>query len=612
MADCLAHRGPDGTSLWRNGGIGMGHLLLATTPESTADRLPLVGGHETFVLTADARIDNRRELASVLGIEKSGDSVCGDDRLILAAYQRWGEQAPEHLVGDFAFAVWDARRQSLFCARDPMGIKPLYYYRSDRFVAFASEIKAVLACPGVPRSVDELKVADHLRWSFDDRQRTFYRGVLRLPAAHSLTVSSRSVSLRRYWNLDGARELRLKSNDEYTEAFRELFVEAVRCRTRSRFPVGSTLSGGLDSSSIACTAGHSLPAELRPLRTFSAVFPTLPPRELRWIDERRYIDAVLKSGEFDHSYVYADRSSPLVDWQRVYGHLDEPTLAPNLYLHWEIYKAAAAKGVRVVLDGLDGDTTVSHGLGRFADLARTGRWLRLVSEAKALSRRYPRGYPFRQVVWRLGFRPLMPERLVQAWRTVRRRPNPQSDVPNLLRREVADRVDAATGPPARSSAFETARQSHWRALSSPLMSYTMELADVASSAFAIEARYPFFDRRLIEFCLSIPAEQKLHDGWTRAIMRRAMEGILPGEVQWRVDKADLSFNFKRTLFERDRRVIEDITTSPVRLLDDYVDRQVLRDTYERWSEQPMRRETDALSLYTATTLALWLGLESRT
>jgi asparagine synthase (glutamine-hydrolysing) len=175
----------------------------------------------------------------------------------------------------------------------------------------------------------------------------------------------------------------------------------------------------------------------------------------------------------------------------------------------------------------------------------------------------------------------------------------------VINRGFAHRIPEAGN--GRNGWFESARQDHCTALTAPLISYAMEFADAASSAFGIEARYPFFDQRLVEFCVSIPAGQKLRNGWTRAVMRRAMEGILPRAVQWRVDKADLSFNFKRRLFERDRATIQELLKSRLGCLEEYVDVQAVQDAYRRWSEQPMQREKDALTLYTVATLALWLG-----
>ena len=162
MLTSLAHRGPDGTGVWCEGPAGLGHLMLWTTPESLLERLPLVspGGH--LVLTADARIDNRADLIRTLALGGRPAEALTDSHLILAAYEKWGERCPEHLLGDFAFALWDARQHRLFCARDHMGVKPLYYYKSPRLFACASELKALFYLPEVPRRVNDMRVVDHL------------------------------------------------------------------------------------------------------------------------------------------------------------------------------------------------------------------------------------------------------------------------------------------------------------------------------------------------------------------------------------------------------------------------------------------------------------------
>jgi asparagine synthase (glutamine-hydrolysing) len=294
----------------------------------------------------------------------------------------------------------------------------------------------------------------------------------------------------------------------------------------------------------------------------------------------------------------------------MFSQLDEACWAPNLYLHWELYKAASARGVRVLLDGLDGDTTVSHGLGYLADLVRMGRWIRFVRESRALSRRNARSYPFGRTVWNTGIRPCLPDAMIRVWRTLRFQPVAQADSSDVLRQAFAERIGC--GRKTRSAVsggaagVETERQGHVRALSSPLMTSVLEMTDAASSAFGIEARYPFLDQRLIEFCVALPAEQKLQGGWTRAVMRRAMAGVLPNEVQWRLDKADLGCNFRRRLFEGDRAIIEDVVTSGLAPLEEHVDVQAVRAAYRRWSRQPLQQRADALTLFKVVTLAMWL------
>jgi asparagine synthase (glutamine-hydrolysing) len=606
MDRALAHRGPDAASQWIDGSVGMGHRTLWTTPESVRERQPVVDPDGAFVVTGDVRIDNRTELASELDLDLHAADG-GDATLVLAAYKKWGERAPERLIGDFAFAIWDSRNRTMFCARDPMGVRPLYYaHRPRELFALASHVDGVLACQRVPRTVNQARVAEHLLRRTDDRAATFYETVVRLPAAHSMTVRPDAVLLRRYWSLDRIRELHLGSNDEYEEAFRECFLEAVRCRTRSAFPVGSTLSGGLDSSSIACAAGRVITDDLKPVRTFSAIFPSLPANELRRSDERPYVQAALAHSSFDHTWIRADEASPLLDGPRMMRHLGGASLAANLYIHWEMYRRASAKGVRVFLDGIDGDTTVSHGFEYLTELASAGRLLKFLHEARAVGTRNRVG--LKRIAWEFGIGPFVPDilaRLSHAWRRrAARALDRRSLLSAELRRRAAEAGLLRAALPSRNSL--SARASHVRGLNSPLIPYALELADAATGAFAIEARYPYFDRRLVELCVSLPPRLKLRDGWNRATMRCALGGVLPPEIQWRVDKADLSPNFTRTLFSRDRNLISDVIHSESGL-ERYLRLDALRTVYGEWKADPLRRVEHARVLFAVTTLGLWLN-----
>jgi len=607
MVESVAHRGPDAAGVWRDGPIGLGHRMLWTTPESLDEQLPLMNALGNVIVTADARIDNRDELVAALGVERGRLGEISDGELILRAYERWGEDSPKRLLGDFAFAVWDARRRTLFCARDHCGVKPFYYYQSEKTFLFASEVKALLGTGEVPRRLNQVRVADYLAGIFDDQASTFYRGVFRLPAGHSMTVCRDEARVRPYCRLDPSREIRLGSDEDYADAFRERFNEAVRCRLRSVFQVGSLLSGGLDSSSIVSTARRMLgQAGDRQLHTFSAVFPGLPEVDLKQIDERRFVDAVLAMGDLTPHYVRADRLSPLHDLDRVFWHEDEACLTPNLYMHWALYGAAHRQDVRVLLDGIDGDTTVSHGLEYLGELARGGKVAALGREVMALSRRHKQAP--RRILWQFGLSPLVPAPAKRIWRTVRRghpRPWGLNTVinPAFARRVgLAERAEAVQGK--RETPARSARENHWRELNSPLLPYALEVADKAAAAFSLEPRYPFFDRRLIEFCLALPAEQKLRQGWTRFVMRRAMAAVLPDDVCWRTGKANLSPNFKRRLLDHDRDLLDDVIMHDPQIIEEYVDVSALREVYGRYASEPM--SDDALTIYSTVTLALWL------
>lgn len=249
MWSILSHRGPDGGSVWMDGAIGLGHQMLWTTPESLIEQMPFIKPGPGLAIVADARIDNREELITKLALKNEPATSRTDSQLILSAYEKWGEDCVDRLIGDFAFAIWDGRAQSLFCARDHFGIRPFYYfYKNGSCFLFATEIKSLLTVPIVPRRLNETRVADYLDSFVEDEEITFYQDIKRLPRSQLLRISRTACKFRQYWSLDPKHEIRFSSNEEYAEAFREQFFQAVACRLRSAFPVGASLSGGLDSS----------------------------------------------------------------------------------------------------------------------------------------------------------------------------------------------------------------------------------------------------------------------------------------------------------------------------------------------------------------------------
>lgn len=602
MVDILAHRGPDGAEIWIEGSIGFGHRMLWTTPESLLEKLPLI--KNDLIITADARIDNREELKTSLNLPDRPLEKISDSEFILAAYEKWGEDCSRHLIGDFAFAIWDKQKQTLFCARDHIGAKPFYYYRSGATFVFSSEIKPILILPGVSQQINELKVAYHLSFFSSDRCSTFYKDISRLPAAHSLTINKARTKTTQYWCLDPSHTIRFRSDKEYVEAFREIFSEAVRCRLRSAFPIGTTLSGGLDSSSIACVAKQFLEDWGKTqLHTFSAIFPNSPEEDLKWIDERYYINIVQGLGGFQPHFVEADRFNPL---SQLLWNDDEAHFAPNLFIHQELYSSAHTNGVRVFLDGLDGDSVVSYGWDRITELIYTLKWKTLSTELKSLSKRFR--VPRKKLLWKYGYLPFIqqPTQFLLQWLGKTDYNSPYESVISVSlseRVQLAEKIQCFMKE--KPALTFTARQAHWLALTDGLHQQALELTDKASTRFSLEARYPFYDRRLMEFCLALPSSQKLRQGWTRAILRHAMSDILPKEVQWRVSKGNLSSNFQRNFLGFEQRMIEE-TISESERLEKYINIPALQVAYQNYVSDPIRSKQSALTVFCAVTLACWL------
>jgi asparagine synthase (glutamine-hydrolysing) len=554
-------------------------------------------------LAFTGRIDNRVELAAELAAELDG-ARHSDGQLVLAAHCRFGDRCVERLEGDFAFAIWDPGQGRLFCARDALGVLPLYYHAArDRF-AFASRLDALLCLPGLPRELDRTRVADFIARHHDPVQGTFYRAVRRLPPGHTLAVSDGPPLLRCYWRPE-AGAAGPRSERECVEAFGATLDRAVRARLRGQAgAVGAMLSGGLDSSSLVCLARRALSG--RTLHTFSAVFASAPPAEARAIDERDHVAAVVAGGGLHAHELHADRLSPLLGLERELRARAEPFDGPNMYLHLAAFERAAQLGLRAMLDGSGGDDVVSHGLELLPWLAVTGRWTALHRELAALARRH------RTTTWRLlrqlVLRPLLPPALLRARARL------------LGRTQPFDRLALVAPELARDSAVRerwlAARRNGWprplrreqaEGLRSPLLGYAFEGVHHEAASFGIQPLYPFFDRRLVELCLSLPPEQSLHRGWDRVVMRRALEGLLPPAVQWRAGKARLASNFLRQLWQRERHRLAATVRDERGLLTPFVDRPALLACYERYSAAPLRASEEAQALYGLVQLASWLA-----
>ena len=507
--------------------------------------------------------------------------------------------------------------RSLFAARDPLGVKHFYYYyRPGKLFALASEIKALFAIDGIPRILNEERIGDYLVASSEDRENTFFEGIYRLPATHALSVNKTHLKTWQYWKPED-RELRLKNDGEYHEMFREHFTTAVTARLRSLYPVGSMLSGGLDSSSIVCVASKFLKDHAKPpLQTFSAIFPSVAEVDPR-IDERRYMRSVIERTGCTSHMVTADDTSPFSDIDKLQWHTDHPVGAP-IYMDWQIFKAAQSAGVKTVLSGFDGDSTVSHGYEDLGNLAIRGRYLRLVRESFALRKNMPRrSHSLKRLIWRNGIARSLPPWTFDAWRKVRgRNPTDHSAPPITFplhfnsvnpqfrgARDLEDRVRRlrSANYPEGISPIEY----HWRALTNGFFSEVLENVEKASAAFEVEARFPFFDRRLVEFCISLPPGQRIFRGWTRSIFRHAMKGLVPEDVLWRTDKSNIGASVKLGMLRHGSDQLKRLVEPDSSRLTDYVDLASLRSAYDSYCQNPMEREPEALLMLTNVYLSNW-------
>jgi asparagine synthase (glutamine-hydrolysing) len=555
MARLMERRGPDGTGLWLDGSVALGHTLLATTPESLNETLPLCHPETGCVITADVRLDNRPELLPALG-ESRRLAQAGDGRLLLEAYLRWGDSCVDHLLGDFAFAIWDPRHRRLFAARDHMGMRQLiYHHQEGRFFAFATEPRAVLALPRTPYRINEARIADFLVNPLEgvDKTSTFFEEVFRLPPGHTTTLGADRLQHRHYWRPETQPELQLESDDAYAEAFLEVFTEAVRCRLRSTDgSLGSMLSGGMDSGSIVAVARGILAAEGRgPLKTFSAVGP-----DAATCRETRTIHAALTMGGIDPQLIdYTRLGNLLPALTELMWAVDEP-FDGNMNLARAVYLSASRHGIKVMLDGAGGDTLLSEG-SHLRRLIASGKWLRAWNEAIGQKRFWGPSYR----AWKLMFGGIR-SAATPNWLRRRRRNwlNSKSFDAALSKtlisatfaervglRERLERLSSHRSAEPVSFALERAE-----AVGHPFLTVGRERYDRVAAGLAIEARDPTLDIRLIELATSLPGSQLLGSGWPKIVLRRAMDGLLPDEVRWRTGKEHLGPSFTKSVCDAAR------------------------------------------------------------
>jgi asparagine synthase (glutamine-hydrolysing) len=555
MARLMERRGPDGTGLWLDGSVALGHTLLATTPESLNETLPLRHSETGCVITADVRLDNRPELMAALG-DSRRLAEAGDGTLLLEAYLRWGDACVDHLLGDFAFAIWDPRHRRLFAARDHMGMRQLiHHHQEGRFFAFATEPRAVLALPRTPYRINEARIADFLVNPLEgvDKTSTFFEEVFRLPPGHTTTLGADRLQHRHYWRPEPQPELQLESDDAYAEAFLEVFTEAVRCRLRSTDgSLGSMLSGGMDSGSIVAVARGILAAEGRgPLKTFSAVGP-----DAATCRETRTIHAALTMGGIDPQLIdYTRLGNLLPALTELMWAVDEP-FDGNMNLARAVYLSASRHGIKVMLDGAGGDTLLSEG-SHLRRLIASGKWLRAWNEAIGQKRFWGPSYR----AWKLMFGGIR-SAATPNWLRRRRRNwlNSKSFDAALSKtlisatfaervglRERLERLSSHRSAEPVSFALERAE-----AVGHPFLTVGRERYDRVAAGLAIEARDPTLDIRLIEFATSLPGSQLLGSGWPKIVLRRAMDGLLPDEVRWRTGKEHLGPSFTKSVCDAAR------------------------------------------------------------
>lgn len=559
MADTLKHRGPDDEgylgihfdikkvySLIGNDsqieGVKLqdfnqpvnfllGHRRLSIIDLSTNGHQPMSNEDGSLWIVHNGEIYNYLELKKEL--EALGHQIKSktDTEVILHSYEEWGRDCLNYFNGMWAFVIVDVKRRKIFCSRDQVGIKPFYYFYDGKRFAFASEIKALLKIDHLSIEPNEQIIADYLFYGLlDHTKETFFKDIYQLRPGEYLILDEDRWIVQPYWEVQ-PKEIFFQNNEDNVKQFYELLEDSIRLRLRTDVPIGSCLSGGLDSSSIVCVAnrlmfdGVSTEPKLigDKQKTFSSCF------EHFTYDERYFIEKVIAHTGAEKNYIFPKPEELFLEIYSLIWHQEEPFISTSMYAQWKVMSLAKQRGVTVLLDGQGGDELLSGYLPSyyffFKHILREGNPIKLINEGVGFLKNQRMGLPIlltrlvRDILLK-GVNPFSQkytekkmEWVDGGFRKRYLRPLPE---PKVFKDELNNYL------------YQLFRMTRLPSL--------LHYEDRNSMAFSLEARLPFLDYRLIEFVFNLPPEEKIEGGLTKAILRKAMQGILPEEVRRRTDK----------------------------------------------------------------------------
>ena len=508
MTDIISHRGPDGEGHWMNthGNVGFGHRRLSIIDLTENGKQPMHYANSRYTITFNGEIYNYIELKNDLKLKGYQFKSDSDTEVLMALYDLKKEACLQDLDGMFSFAIWDEKEQQLFCARDRFGEKPFHYYLDENRFVFASEIKQFWEI-GIKKNVDPNKLTNYANHGVidesDDITKTFYLNINRLDAAHFLIIDSKkNINIKRYWDIDLNSKKFLGTIEQAAEKFLELFTESISLRLRSDVTVGSSLSGGLDSSSIVMLIDALKGNELKQ-NTFSARFKNFSK------DEGEHIDTVVKACKnVNVHYTWPDKDYFESVFDKVTYHQDEPFGSASIVAQYAVMELAKKNNVTVLMDGQGADEQLAGYLPYYHTYLN-----QLFYDKPSL---YSNEY--------------------KAYFKLHQSYNPYPSIADIetpwmkfgrYRRMILK----------RDMPYKNALQNELKTHSTGLgLKELLRYADRNSMAHSREVRLPFLSHKLVEFVFSLPDEYKLNGGWTKFVLRKAMDKILPPPICWRVDK----------------------------------------------------------------------------
>lgn len=548
MGNVLAHRGPDGRKFRIDGPVGLGHCLLRVNREDRFETQPLRDRASELTMVADCRIDNREELAGIFGIAAAELRDIPDSALVLRAYKKWGEECPEHLLGDFAFAVWDGAARKLVLGRDHMGQRNVFYHKGDNFLAFATEIKGLWALADVPRKLLDTEIARFFQTTVMERApgHTLYADIRGVSGGTVLVAGQNStVALRRYWEPQSDPVHEGREESYYVAKYRSILAEAVACRLRRLAgPAALLMSAGFDTAAIAGLAGPVVAAQGRKLISLSwfgskaseTVFGNIRP----WLEACRRVMPHLDVREISRQ-----AESPFIGIERAFLINDGPAHGHHKIARF-LFAEAAAAGAHLIMDGFGGDYTLNpRGLAALAHYLRRGQFRRFFAELR------PHLLQTGQSPWQMLKTEIILKQLPRSAIRWQRRIRGKGDMGYAAMRDVQgpylgdlEKRNAAAAKTRIGSLPLPAMRAQNRLIANLISRSAVSGWAVPAAAYGLDLTRPFHDKRVVEFGLAVPEDYYVKNGRNRYLARLALADVYPPEflTRGRRNEGDLTDN----------------------------------------------------------------------
>jgi len=554
---------------------GFGHISFYP------DQSNLFGSNNQYVILSDLRLDNRSQLIEELKISDESNS---DDEILIKVFEKWGHDCSNHILGDFAFAIWNSSTQEVYCARDHFGVKPFYYYFDGKVFIFSSEISAILSQSDLNFSIDQQYIADALSIVKSENNRTTYSEIKKLPPAHYLILKNNQLEVREYWKLSIQKELQF-DEQQILEQFKNVLIEAVECRITKDAKTGAELSGGIDSSAVVAIA-----SQFCKVKTFSHIMPDFLLGKIHpFSDEREFIHLLTDYCEIQDKLFITSENNRLLDTlhQNVqdFQHLEQQnfsTFSDHLYIKVQ------QESVSVLLSGFGGDEAISSKSESYQnELAQSGLWNELKQDFQEQKQSQFNGliklvkYFLKTKCTRIYNSIALIKSGKDLWKGKFKK--------LALNNEFSERMKIKERYffKFRKNYKLTLQEKNIERICHPHVSQRLEYCSTATRKFGIEYRYPLIDKRLVEFYLSMPIRLKARNGINRYAIRKAIEEFVPEKIFKRNDKSGTAIPtvFMRLLNDREKIAAIIIRSKSNTKITKYID----IDAYEKWFNKICKR-----------------------